>query len=709
MFFTITLCISLLIFGLGLIYKISTWFRYKVGEQAQEITPIERVSAAFKGIILTLFSLKILILLQVFIMDVLLQVRVLREDPLRWVMHMCIYGGFMLLLLMHALDRFITAPLFPDYAATLNPFLFLRNLFFVVLIAGLGISFYRRFVLKVSRLNTNVMDHYAIIILALITLSGVFLEGTKIVSYNRYQSMVEEYADTDDEEELITLESYWVKVFGVVSPRLKGPFDQDALEQGKELHEMSCAGCHALPQWAFVSYGVSRIVKSVALGLDRAGVPTLLWYIHFLACFVGLAYLPFSKFLHIIVSPLNLLADAVVKPETSSPATIATKQAMELDACTRCKTCGLWCSVAASLEEIDNKDILPSERIETLKSIAAQKEIPHEEIEQIWAGSYKCTLCGRCTEVCPVGIGLKDLWKGMREDFVRDGHFPPILNVVQEAIANQHNPVDYDNEERAMWVEFLDDPPDDLYQKEQAEVVYFVGCVSSFSPAVQKIPEAFCQILTKANVDFTILGEKERCCGFPLLLAGIHKGVEELKEHNIKTIREMGAKTIVFSCPSCYHTWSHEYHKDIQDVRLMHATQFLEELIRRRQVDLTNSLTGTITYHDPCDLGRGSGEYDAPRRVIQRIPGLNFVELSENSRKALCCGGGGDVEMYDNALTARVAAKRAGQARDAGATLIATACQQCVRTLTSGVKGIEADIEVLDVIQLVWRSMAKEA
>jgi heterodisulfide reductase subunit D len=126
-------------------------------------------------------------------------------------------------------------------------------------------------------------------------------------------------------------------------------------------------------------------------------------------------------------------------------------------------------------------------------------------------------------------------------------------------------------------------------------------------------------------------------------------------------------------------------------------------------VDLTNNLTGTITYHDPCDLGRGSGEYDAPRRVIQRIPGLNFVELPENSRKALCCGGGGDVEMYDNDLTARVAAKRAEQARDAGATLFATACQQCVRSLTNGVKGIEADIEVLDVIELVWRSMAKEA
>ena len=708
MFFTVTLYTSLIIFGLGLIYKISTWFRYKVGEQAREITPAQRASAAFKGIISTLFSLKILTLLKVFILDVLLQVRILRENPLRWVMHMCIYGGFMLLLLLHALDKFITAPLFPDYAATLNPFLFLRNLFFALVIVGLALSLYRRFVLKVSRLRSDVMDHYAIIILAIIMISGVLLEGTKIVSYSSYQSMVEEYADTDDEEELQTLESYWVKEFGVVSPRLKGPFEEDILEQGQELHEMSCAGCHSLPQWAFVSYGLSRIVKPVALGLDRVGVPTLLWYIHFLACFVGLAYLPFSKFLHIIVSPLSLLADAVVKPEISSPATIATKQAMELDACTRCKTCGLWCSVAVSLEEIDNKDILPSERIETLKAIATQKDIPHEEIEKIWAGTYRCTLCGRCTEVCPVGIGLKDLWKGMREDFVRDGHFPPILNVVQEAIENQHNPVDYDNEERAMWVEFMDDPPDDLYQKEQAEVVYFIGCVSSFSPAVQKIPEAFCEILTRAKVDFTILGEKERCCGFPLLLAGIHKGVEELRVHNIKTVREIGAKTVVFSCPSCYHIWSHEYHKDIEDVRLMHATQFLEELIKTGQVDLSQDLTGTVTYHDPCDLGRSSGVYDAPRRVIQTIPGLNFVELPENSRKALCCGGGGDVEMYDDALTARVAAKRAGQARDAGATLFATACQQCVRTLTSGVKGIDADIEVLDVIQLVWRSMSKE-
>jgi len=454
-----------------------------------------------------------------------------------------------------------------------------------------------------------------------------------------------------------------------------------------------------------VSYGVAKIVKPVAVGLDRAGLPALLLYIHYLACFIGLAYLPFSKFFHILVSPLSILIDAVVKPDVSDRASIATKQAIELDACTSCRTCSLWCSIAASMDDIDNENILPSERIKSLRSLAAKKRLDDKQLEEIWTGTYRCTLCGRCTEVCPVGIGLKDLWKGMREDLVGKGRCPEILSTVQEIVATQHNPVDYPNDERAMWVEFLDDPPDDLYQKEKAEVVYFTGCVSSFSPAVQKIPEAFCQILTKANVDFTLLGEKEQCCGFPLLSAGIHEVVEELKQHNIRTVRETGAKTIVFSCPSCFHTWSHEYGKAVKDIRLMHATQFLEELINTGKIKLAKSQTGTVTYHDPCDLGRSSGIYQSPRRIIQSIPGLRFVELPETEKKALCCGGGGDVEMYDNDLTAKVAVKRAGQIRDIGADMCATACQQCVRTLTTGVKNIEADVEILDVIELVGRSM----
>jgi len=706
MFFLVTLYLALAIFGAGLIYKAYTWLTYNIGFEARDVSTSQRFFAAFKGVIATLFSKRIVTLFKTLLFDVILQIQILREDFLRWLMHICIFGGFMLLLLMHALEPHISSVLFEDYYATINPFLFLRNLFFGLVLFGLLISVYRRFILKVPYLKTASQDNYALIILAVIMLSGVFLEGAKIVSYTAYQQMVEDYADTDDEEELKSLESYWVKEFALVSPGLEGPFGADALAQGAELHEMACSSCHSNPRWAFLSYGTAKLMTPVAAGLDRAGFPEILLYIHFLACFVGLAYLPFSKLFHIVTTPLSLFVNAVTDGKELSPANIATKRAMELDACTRCKTCALWCSVAVSMDEIENKDILPSERIETLRTIAARKEIGHEQIVEVWKGVYRCTLCGRCKEVCPAGIGLRDLWKGMREDLAREGHHPPILQVVKDAVVGERNPVDYDNEERAMWVEFMDDPPDDLFQKEEAEVIYFIGCVSSFSPAVQNIPELFCQTLTKANVDFTILGENEWCCGFPLLLAGIRDELEELKKHNIETVRRIGAKTIVFSCPSCYHTFKHEYAEGLQGIRLMHSTQFLEELIETRKLVPNVELTGTVTYHDPCDLGRGSGVYGAPRRVIQNIPGIEFIELTENGRKSLCCGGGGDVEMYDNALTAKVASKRAGQIRDSGANICVTACQQCVRTLTSGTKSIDAEIEVLDLIQLVWRSLS---
>ncbi|MGD8504140.1 MAG: hypothetical protein PVH49_11065, partial [Syntrophobacterales bacterium] len=234
MFFTNSLYVALAIFGVGLLYKISTWFRYNISAEAEDIPTSTRISAAIKGIILTLFSGKIFTLLRVFIVDVLLQIRLLRQDFLRWLMHICLYVGFILLLLMHGLDKFITSELFPEYYATLNPFMFLRDLFGFLVIAGIGIALYRRFIMKVPRLQTGGQDYYAIIILAVIMISGVLLEGTKITSYSRYQEMVEEYTIAADEEELRALETYWVKEFGVVSPTVKAPFDDELLESGSE-------------------------------------------------------------------------------------------------------------------------------------------------------------------------------------------------------------------------------------------------------------------------------------------------------------------------------------------------------------------------------------------------------------------------------------------------------------------------------------------
>lgn len=441
MFYDITLNIALVIFGLGLVYKISGWFRYKIGMDAVEIPASTRVSAAIKGIISTLFSMKVFTLLRVFVLDVILQIRILREDFLRWFMHMCIFGGFMLLLLMHALDNFITSTLFTDYYSTLNPFMFLRDLFGALVILGLGLALYRRFILKVPRLTTTARDHYAIIILAVIMISGIFLEGSEIVSYSTYQEMVEEYGVLEGKKEFRSLEAFWVEECGTVSPDLKGPFDAKTLELGKELHEMSCVDCHSRPQWAFMGYGIAKAMKPVALSLDKVNISVLLWYIHFLACFIALAYLPFSKFFHILASPLSLLVNAVMEKGESDRANIATRQAIELDACTGCGTCSLRCSVAVVLEEIPNVNILPSEKMVSLKALASGKELSAKELRIIQEGAYLCTNCKRCTVVCPVGINLQDLWVNLREYLVQKGYLEPVV-WAREAIGAEFNPVD---------------------------------------------------------------------------------------------------------------------------------------------------------------------------------------------------------------------------------------------------------------------------
>jgi heterodisulfide reductase subunit C len=425
MFFTTGLYFALALFSLGLIYKVSTWFRYSLDTVAVETSATQRVFCAIKGIILTIFSAKFFILLKVFVFDVLLQIRILKESVFRWVMHMFIFWGFMLLLFMHALDKFITTPLFTDYYSTLNPFLFLRNLFAAMVIIGIILAAYRRFFIKTPRLFTNAMDKYAIIILAVIMISGMLLEGVKITSHTEFQIMVEDYAGLsveDDEDEIKALESYWVQEYGVVSPKVKGPFNVETLELGKESLEMNCAECHTKPQWAFISYGVAKTLKPIAAGLDRYDFPTLFWYIHFMACFTGLAYLPFSKMFHIFVSPLSLLANAVMDKEKADPVNIATRQVMELDACTHCGACSLRCVVGVSFEEIGNLYILPSEKIAALKALAAGRNLSEQELRIIQNGLYLCTGCNRCTEVCPVGINLQDLWFNVREALLQKGH-----------------------------------------------------------------------------------------------------------------------------------------------------------------------------------------------------------------------------------------------------------------------------------------------
>ncbi len=426
MFFTYSLYASLVICGLGILYRLYKWFSAKAGIETVKISFGRRIGTALTGIVKTIFSIKIFTLIKALLLDVLLQRRTLREDFLRWIMHIFIYVGFTLLLLMHALDKIITVKLYPEYYSTINPFMFLRDLFGLIVLVGIVIALYRRFIRRVPRLSTNAMDVYALVIIIIIILSGILLEGLKITSYTRYQEMVKDYGAADGEEQLRALEAYWVKEFSVVSPRQLS-FDVETLRLGKEIHDMSCADCHSRPHWAFTGFAVAKLITPVARGMDEANMMTILLYIHFLSSFIALAYLPFSKMFHIIATPVSLLAGAVMTDE-SDPANVATRQIMELDACTHCGTCSLRCSALAAFHVRGNSDILPSEKMQHIRALVNGRKLKDSELRSLQEGVYICTNCDRCTVVCPSGINLRELWFGVRELLIQNGY--PLLSVL---------------------------------------------------------------------------------------------------------------------------------------------------------------------------------------------------------------------------------------------------------------------------------------
>jgi len=412
---------SLILLAIGMLFKLIQWFSYKIGIQAQNSTFTERLVSSLKAIFGIIFSSKIIIVLKIFILDVLFQHKILKQDGLRWVMHMLIFWGFMLLFFMHALESVVSESIFSYYYSTVNPYMFLRDFFGFMVLIGLAIAIFRRFFMKIHRLTTNKMDVYAIFIVAAIVLSGVFLEGAKIISFTDFRNMEKEFAALDYKEDILALEAYWVKHYGLVSPNITGHISEEILAAGEEIHTESCVDCHTRPQSAFAGYTVSKIMKPIGGLLDRMGAVTFLYYFHILACFIGLALLPFTKMLHIITTPISLITNAIMQRDTSNPLNIATRQLIELDACVHCNTCSKTCSAGPACDVKNNMNILPSERMLSLRQYFKTKDLSSPQFMAIQEGIYLCSNCDRCTVVCPAGINLKELWYDVREEFIRSG------------------------------------------------------------------------------------------------------------------------------------------------------------------------------------------------------------------------------------------------------------------------------------------------
>ena len=382
-----------------------------------------------------------------------------------------------------------------------------------------------------------------------------------------------------------------------------------------------------------------------------------------------------------------------------------------MEACTNCCICAEVCPAVSATKDgqlsgayrlAALRKIMRS-RSGILRRFFGKKSPTEEQLKQFSDTVYRCTLCGRCQETCPSGIMLRDLWLSLRQDLVHSAAYPKKVDMIRQNVAGSHNVFDEDNEERADWVEDLRNPPDHGYIKNLAEVVYFTGCVAAYFPMAQQIPMGLAAVLDAAGVDFTLLAEEEWCCGFPLLGAGLRDHLKDNIEHNIEAVKAKSARSVVFACPSCYQMWREHYPHNFE---IYHVTQYINRLIAAGQLPL-KALDLTVTYHDPCDLGRGSHEYDAPREVICSIPGVKLVEMVHNRKNCLCCGGGGNLEMIDSKLSAEIAKAKIDEAMETGAQAVVTACQQCVRTINTYVRRNKLKFEAIDIVQLVQKALGK--
>ncbi|MBU0462192.1 MAG: 4Fe-4S dicluster domain-containing protein [Proteobacteria bacterium] len=431
MIFKISFFISLAIFIAGILYRFFGFFQVAIGPEAKSFSFLKRATTFLRSSFIVFVSPPLLFrFCKSIVLDVVLQIKLLRQDYLKWCMHVFIYYGFMGLLLIHALENFISEPLFPGYYSTINPFMLLRNVLGVMVIIGLIIAIQRRRKNIWLRLISRKKDYLAIVVLAVIMISGFLLEGSKIISSAVFDDMIDEWGGTMlDDDELSVLKVYWQEEYGVVFPDQTIEVDPEALEEGEIAHDNYCVDCHSKPVWAFVSYPISLGMRPMAKLFNDWRLDIWLWYIHFLSCFIGLAYLPFSKFLHIITTPISILVNGVAGQIIKKPENRATRRALDLSACTQCGTCTLHCSVAPVYQMIPNSYIFPSEKILGLQERTSGTSLNSETRQKFSEGSFICTNCNRCSELCPAGINLQDLWIESKKDLSQEQFCEPFVKL----------------------------------------------------------------------------------------------------------------------------------------------------------------------------------------------------------------------------------------------------------------------------------------
>ena len=373
----------------------------------------------------------------------------------------------------------------------------------------------------------------------------------------------------------------------------------------------------------------------------------------------------------------------------------------------RCFRCG-YCKFPTNWMDVNNCPAYARFRMETYSCggrLWLTKAWLNNEIE--WTDHlakimYTCTACKNCEEKCPLrfNVDIMNMITAVKSEMVERGLIPSQVKDFLENVQRQGNPYGKARAKRGEWIEGIEVP-----QYEGQDFLYYVGCVGSYDTRAQETARTLGKVLMKAGISFGVLGSEENCDGNEVNALGEETLFEMMAEENVTQFKELGVQKIVTLSPHSYNAFKNDYPLHDGNFKVFHYTQVLRDLIQGERLDVSRGPNARVTYHDPCFLGRWNGEYDAPRMILNAIPGIELVELEKNRAGALCCGGGGG-NFYTDFLGGSESSPARIRAREAyatGANVLAVACPNCMTMLEDAVKaeGLEDKMDVKDISEIV--------
>ncbi len=369
----------------------------------------------------------------------------------------------------------------------------------------------------------------------------------------------------------------------------------------------------------------------------------------------------------------------------------------------RCMRCG-FCVVLCPIYDFSTwESESPRGRMQMINGILDNELKINDTIKD---RMFECTLCAYCKDICPAGVRTVDAFKAIRRRLNREKLTPEALNILEGALLESYNIFKHPAEARTDWIEYME-LEDKVKVSSKADIVYFTGCSTILTGRAMSIAASTASILNSLSYNWTILGPNEWCCGNPLLAGGKIDDLEKFAKHNVEAISDLGAKTVVTSCPGCFKTFLEDYPDIIGslDFEVIHITQLVEKAIDAGKMKFQKSLDYTVTYHDPCELGRYLGIYEPPRKILEKIPGIKFKELLHNRNLTQCCGAGGLMKATFLDLSLDQAKRKIREAKDVGAQIITSACQTCKLNILDAISETESDLAVLDIAEIVAKAL----